>query len=151
MRRRRLHGYCGSISRISFRCRCFRSPPLDGREQIGAEPVAFYAAVFFLVNVTYVVWSGSSLDRTHDVEPRVRRIMRFRSITTSCLFGMAAVVALKYPLVGLGICIGCLICLSSARSAGSGATKISFGFKVKAASAFPGEADMAGTCQNIRL
>ena len=34
---------------------------------------------------------------------------RFRSITTSCLFGLAAVVALKYPLVGLGICIGCLI------------------------------------------
>jgi hypothetical protein len=25
------------------------------------------------------------------------------------LFGLAALVALKYPLVGLGICIGCLI------------------------------------------
>ena len=35
--------------------------------------------------------------------------MHFQSVTTSCLFGVAAVVALKYPLVGLGICICCLI------------------------------------------
>jgi len=35
--------------------------------------------------------------------------MRVRSLTTLCLFGAAAVVALKYPLVGLGICICCLI------------------------------------------
>ena len=39
----------------------------------------------------------------------MRRIMRFRSITTLCLFGVAALVALKYPLAGLGICICCLI------------------------------------------
>jgi hypothetical protein len=35
--------------------------------------------------------------------------MRVRAITTLCLFGLAAVVALKYPLVGLGICCCCLI------------------------------------------
>src|SRR5215470_6335445 len=35
--------------------------------------------------------------------------MRVRSITTLCLFGVASVVALKYPLAGLGICICCLI------------------------------------------
>jgi hypothetical protein len=39
----------------------------------------------------------------------VRKIMRFRSITTLCLFGAAAGVTLRYPLVGLGICICCLI------------------------------------------
>src|SRR6478609_9938232 len=77
--------------------------------KLAPEPVAFYAAVFFLVNVTYICLVRELVDRTHDVAPRVRRIMRFRSITTSCLFGMAAVVALKYPLVGLGICIACLI------------------------------------------
>ena len=44
-----------------------------------------------------------------EVSPAVRRIMRLRSITTLCLFGLAAVVALKYPLAGLGICICCLI------------------------------------------
>jgi hypothetical protein len=51
------------------------------------------------------------IDRTpaDDVSPTVRRIMRFRSITTLCLFGAAAFVALKYALIGLGICICCLI------------------------------------------
>jgi hypothetical protein len=33
-----------------------------------------------------------------DVSPTMRRIMRFRSITTLCLFGAAAFVALKYPM-----------------------------------------------------
>ena len=51
--------------------------------KLAPEPVAFYAAVFFLVNVTYVCLVRELVDRTHDVEPRVRRIMRFRSITTS--------------------------------------------------------------------
>ena len=35
--------------------------------------------------------------------------MRFRSIATLCVFGAAAVVALKYPLIGLGMCCCCLI------------------------------------------
>jgi hypothetical protein len=35
--------------------------------------------------------------------------MRIRSLTTLCGFALAAVVALKYPLAGLGICICCLI------------------------------------------
>jgi hypothetical protein len=35
--------------------------------------------------------------------------MRFRSIVTLCVFGAAALVALKFPLVGLGMCICCLI------------------------------------------
>jgi hypothetical protein len=35
--------------------------------------------------------------------------MRFRSLTTLCLFGVAAIVALKYPLAGLGICLFCLV------------------------------------------
>lgn len=35
--------------------------------------------------------------------------MRFRAIVTLCVFGAAVVVALKYPLVGLGMRICCLI------------------------------------------
>jgi hypothetical protein len=34
--------------------------------------------------------------------------MYVRSIATLCFFGVAAIVALKYPLAGLGICIACL-------------------------------------------
>ena len=35
--------------------------------------------------------------------------MRVRSIATLCLFALAAGVALKYQVAGLGICIYCLI------------------------------------------
>jgi uncharacterized membrane protein len=78
--------------------------------KLAPQPVAFYAAVFFLVNATYIALIWELIDRTPvEVSPTVRKIMRFRSITTLCLFGLAAVVALKYPLVGLGICVCCLV------------------------------------------
>ncbi len=79
--------------------------------ELAPQPVAFYAAVFFLVNATYtgLIWELIDRSTIGGVSSRVRRIMRFRSIATLCLFAMAAVVALKYPLVGLGICICCLI------------------------------------------
>jgi uncharacterized membrane protein len=79
--------------------------------ELAPQPVAFYAAVFFLVNMTYIFLIWELIDRApvDEVSPRVRRIMRFRSIVTLCLFGVAAVVALKYPLLGLGMCCCCLI------------------------------------------
>jgi uncharacterized membrane protein len=73
--------------------------------KLAPQPVAFYAAVFFLVNATYICLIWELIDTVDVVSPTVRRIMRLRAITTLCLFGAAAVVALKYPLVGLGICI----------------------------------------------
>src|SRR5947208_16278892 len=69
--------------------------------ELAPQPVAFYAAVFFLVNATYICLIRELID-IHELSSTVRRIMRFRSITTLCLFGVAAFVALKYPLVGLG-------------------------------------------------
>ena len=79
--------------------------------KLAPQPVAFYAAVFFLVNATYVslIWELIERSPTHGISPTVRRVMRFRSLTTLCLFAVAALVALKYPLAGLGICICCLI------------------------------------------
>jgi uncharacterized membrane protein len=79
--------------------------------ELAPQPVAFYAAVFFLVNATYIALIWELIDRTpvDEISPTVRRIMRFRSVTTLCLFGLAAVVALKYPLAGLGLCICCLV------------------------------------------
>jgi len=76
--------------------------------RLAPQPVAFYAAVFFLVNATYIALIWELIDH-EAVSASARRSMRIRSITTLCLFGLAAVVALKYPLVGLGICICCLI------------------------------------------
>ena len=79
--------------------------------KLAPQPVAFYAAVFCLVNATYICLIYELIDRTPAVEvsPGERRIMHYRSITTLCVFGSAAVVALKYPLLGLGMCICCLI------------------------------------------
>ena len=79
--------------------------------ELAPQPVAFYAAVFFLVNATYILLICELVDRRlgEGISARVRRIMHFRSIATLCLFGVAAAVALNYPLIGLGICISCLI------------------------------------------
>jgi uncharacterized membrane protein len=79
--------------------------------ELAPEPVSFYAMVFFLVNATYICLIRELIERApvDKVSPTMRRNMRVRSIATLCLFGVAAAVALKYPLVGLGICICCLI------------------------------------------
>jgi uncharacterized membrane protein len=78
--------------------------------RLASQPVAFYAAVFFLVNATYICLISELVGRnTGEASPRAHRIMRFRSVTTLCVFGAAAFVALSYPLVGLGMCISCLI------------------------------------------
>lgn len=79
--------------------------------RLAPQPVAFYAAVFFLVNATYLGLIRELVDRKPGdrVAPTVRRIMRYRSVVTLCLFGLAALLALKYPVAGLGICICCLV------------------------------------------
>ena len=78
--------------------------------RLAPQPVAFYAAVFFLVNATYIALIWELIDRSAvEITPQVRRIMRFRSIATLCFFATAAAVALRYPVAGLGICICCLI------------------------------------------
>jgi hypothetical protein len=63
------------------------------------------------VNASYVflIWELIEPHSLDDVSRTVRRIMRVRSIATLGLFALAAVVALKYPLIGLGICCCCLI------------------------------------------
>jgi len=77
--------------------------------ELAAQPVAFYASVFFLVNVTYLSLIWELVDTGGDIPWNVRRIMRIRASVTLCLFGLAAVVALRYPRSGLGICICCLV------------------------------------------
>lgn len=79
--------------------------------ELAPQPVAFYAAVFFLVNATYLflIWELVEPTSLDDVSRSVRRIMLVRAIATLGLFGLAAIVALRYPLVGLGICCCCLV------------------------------------------
>src|SRR6476661_10950391 len=63
--------------------------------RLAPQPVAFYAAVFFLVNATYISLTWELIERTsvNEISLKARRIMRFRSIATLCVFGAAAVVA----------------------------------------------------------
>lgn len=79
--------------------------------ELAPQPVAFYAAVFFLVDATYIalIWELIERAPVKEVSQKERKIMRFRSITTLRVFGIAAIVALKYPPVGLGMCICCVI------------------------------------------
>jgi uncharacterized membrane protein len=79
--------------------------------KLAPQPVAFYAAVFFLVNATYLalIWELMERIPRREISTSERRIMRGRSILTLCVFAVAAVVALKFPLVGLGMCCCCLI------------------------------------------
>ena len=90
--------------------------------ELAPQPVAFYAAVFFLVNVTYICLIRELIDRapSGDVSVGERRIMHVRSIITLCVFAAATAVALKYPLVGLGMCICCLIVYLKPEPAGAG-------------------------------
>jgi len=79
--------------------------------ELAPQPVAFYAAVFFLVNATYIALIWELIDQTPGemIPPKARKIMRTRSLITLCCFALAAVVALKYPLAGLALCICCLV------------------------------------------
>src|SRR5689334_20297183 len=74
--------------------------------ELARQPVAFYAGVFLLVNVTYMllIWDLVGREAIGEVSPRTRRIMRVRSVVTLCAFALAVLVALRYPLIGLGIC-----------------------------------------------
>src|SRR5438067_10996559 len=50
--------------------------------ELAPQPVAFYAAVFFLVNATYISLIWELIERTpvKEVSPKERRTMRVRSI-----------------------------------------------------------------------
>lgn len=79
--------------------------------RLAAQPVAFYAGVFFLVNATYIGLIRELVDTNPAcaVSAGVRRVMHLRSFATLILFAAAAIVALVAPIAGLAICIGCLL------------------------------------------
>lgn len=78
--------------------------------ELAPQPVSFYAVVFFLVNLTYValIWELIETNPAARESNRVRKIMRWRSLTTLFLFGAASVLAIWWPIEALAICIACL-------------------------------------------
>jgi uncharacterized membrane protein len=76
--------------------------------KLSPQPVAFYAATFFLVNLTYIALIWELIEPSSTSATKARAIMHARSLITLVVFGAAAAVALKYPVIGLGMCICCL-------------------------------------------
>lgn len=79
--------------------------------ELDPQPVSFYAAVFFLVNVTYIGLIAELIGRAppEDFPRGLQRSMRRRAFATLFLFGSASLVALGWPKLALLICMGCLI------------------------------------------
>ena len=79
--------------------------------RLGSAPVALYAAVFVLVNVTYLALCWEAVDRTtrEDVSQRMRRMLRMRSFVTIGVFAVAAVVAVWWPTVSMALICLCLV------------------------------------------
>jgi uncharacterized membrane protein len=79
--------------------------------RLAASPVALYAAVFVLVNVTYVALCWEAVDRPahEDVSQLMRRMLRMRSVITIGVFTAAALIALKWPVVGMALICLCLV------------------------------------------
>src|SRR5215831_19761880 len=78
---------------------------------LAGVPVSFYAGVFVLVNATYLLLVVEAIDRPQreEVPPRMRMLMRVRSLVTLGIFATAAVVALKYPIGGMVLICLCLL------------------------------------------
>ena len=79
--------------------------------RLAAAPVALYAAIFVLANVTYLALCWQAVDRPahEDVSQRMRRLLRMRSFVTIGVFLAAGLIALKRPVVAMTLICLCLI------------------------------------------
>ena len=79
--------------------------------RLAAAPVALYALVFVLVNITYLALCTEVVDRPahDDVSHRLQRLLRMRSFITIGGFVVAAIVALRWPVLGMLLICLCLI------------------------------------------
>ena len=79
--------------------------------RLAAAPVSLYAAVFVLVNVTYLALCWEAVDRPshEDISVRMRRLMQMRSFITIAVFVTAALLALRWPVVAMALICLCLI------------------------------------------
>jgi uncharacterized membrane protein len=79
--------------------------------RLAAAPVALYAAVFVLVNATYLALCWEAVDRParEDASQRMRRLLQMRSFVTIGVFAAAAVVALWWPVVAMVLISLCLV------------------------------------------
>jgi TMEM175 potassium channel family protein len=79
--------------------------------RLAGAPVALYAFVFVLVNITYIGLCLEVVDRPahEDVSQRMQRLFRMRSFITIGAFAAAALVALRWPVAAMVLICLCLI------------------------------------------
>ena len=78
--------------------------------RLAAVPVAMYAVVFLLVNVTYLmlVWETLCDEMSGSVSERTMRLFNRRSFLTITFFAIAALAAFWHPWIGFSIICCCL-------------------------------------------
>lgn len=79
------------------------------RTRMDALPVCAYAAVFALVNASYIVLCNELLDRSGALAQGARRLMRLRSLLTLAAFLAGGLLALWHPLAGFALICACLL------------------------------------------
>ncbi|WP_244438510.1 TMEM175 family protein [Mycolicibacterium septicum] len=79
--------------------------------QLASAPVALYALIFVVVNVTYVALCWEAVDQpSHEAaSARLRRLLRMRSVVTIGVFGASAVVAIWFPATAMILICACLV------------------------------------------
>jgi len=74
-------------------------------------PVALYAFIFLMVNVTYLIFVYETLGYEVDtsVPVKVRRLLHLRSMGTLLLFSSATIISFWFPLAGFSLICVCLV------------------------------------------
>ena len=79
--------------------------------QLASAPVALYALIFVVVNLTYVALCWEAVDQpSHEAATaRLRRLLRMRSVVTIGIFGASAVMAIWFPATAMILICACLV------------------------------------------
>lgn len=74
-------------------------------------PVAMYALVFLMVNITYLIllWESIFDNLRNAVPERARRLLNVRSFIGIGMFATALVISFWLPLAGFAVICGCLL------------------------------------------
>lgn len=81
------------------------------KSRLASAPVSLYASIFVVVNVTYLALCWEVVDRpaNENVTAIMRRMLTMRSFVTIVVFIAAAVFALAWPALGMGLICLCLV------------------------------------------
>ncbi len=79
--------------------------------KLSSVPVAMYAFVFLLVNITYLclIWQTMCVPKNNTVPGQLRKLLHLRSAVTITLFTTSMLVAFWLPYVAFGIICCCLV------------------------------------------